>query len=185
MFEALEQFQQNISVQDAQELCYVQLQDVYDLVRTIEDEQAAQRKLRNTRRIKPFLDRIRAYTNVADILCKETELLPWIWAPVRLIIQVASESVDVLDNLLAEYGRVAEVLPKLDIADLPRHDHGFQQVLAMLYVDMLAFHQRVYCLLSNPGTLPDKIITPVLASHSNLANFRVEDYLCVYLGPLP
>ena len=179
MFEALEQLKQNISVQDAEELCHVQLQDVYDLVRAIEDEQAARRKLRNTRRIKPFLDRIRAYTNVADILCKETELLPWIWAPVRLIIQVASESVDVLDNLLAEYGRVAEVLPKLDIADLPRHDHGFQQVLAML------FHQRIYCLFSKPGTLPDKIITPVLASHSNLANSRVEDYLRVYLGPLP
>ena len=152
MVEACERLEHIVSVSDAQNFHASTFQDVYNTIRDIEHDHAARKTLRNTRRIKPFLDRIQQYAKCAEILHNETQLLQWVWGPARLMIQVASECVEALDKLLEEFSRIGVVLPKLDIVgDAMSNNFTFQQALAMVYVDLLAFFERIFGFFTMPG----------------------------------
>jgi hypothetical protein len=66
------------------------LQDVRTAAKQIEQDLGARQCLRNMRRIEPFLAGLERYSNVVDVLCNGTPYLPWIWAPVRLILHVSA-----------------------------------------------------------------------------------------------
>ena len=181
MTEAWDQLKNVVSTDDAQGFNSASTQDIYELVRAIEDEHAARRTLRNTRRIKPFLDRLCQYAKAAELLCEEAAL-NWIWAPVRLMVQVAAECFDALDKLLAEFGQIARVLPDMAmITEQSWHNPYFQQAFAMIYVDVLAFYRRVYGILQRPGMHQEEIIPGLVLTQSCS---RVEDNLHLQLGPV-
>lgn len=49
------------------------------------------------------------------------------------------------EKLIAAYGRIAENLPRFDRLSLAyRNNHDFQQVLAVVYSDILEFHRYAY-----------------------------------------
>ncbi|KAF2493309.1 hypothetical protein BU16DRAFT_563472 [Lophium mytilinum] len=64
------------------------LQDVRDAAKDIERQLAARQCLRNMKRIQPLLDGLEKYSKVVEVLCNGTPYLPWIWAPIKLMIQV-------------------------------------------------------------------------------------------------
>jgi len=152
MKEAFERLKEVVSVTDARSFKSTTLRDVYEAALTIEREQSARRSLRNTRRLKPFLDGLQHYTKCVDTLCNGTPYLPWIWAPVKLLIQVASDYASAFDKLLAEYRHIADVLPRFDrLSETFRENPDFQHMLAMVYVDILAFHEKAYKFFCKPG----------------------------------
>ena len=158
MVEACERLERTVSVSDAQNFHASTFQDVYNTIREIEHEHAARKKLRNTRRIKPFLDRVQQYTKCAEILHNETQLLQWVWGPARMMIQAASECVEALDKLLEEFSRIGAVLPELNtVDDATSGNFAFQHALAMIYVDLLAFYERIFAFFTMPGMPQSRI----------------------------
>lgn len=52
---------------------------VKDAIRQIEQQLAAEQKLRNFDRLVPFLDAIETYSKALEVACNGTPYLPWIW----------------------------------------------------------------------------------------------------------
>ena len=130
----------------------ITLEDVYNSCRALEKEMAARQCLRNMRRINPFLQSLEKYSKVVDVLCNGTDYLPWIWAPVKLFLQLASDYTTALEKLISSYGKIAEVLPRFDRLNTTfKENHNFQRILAIVYADILDFHRETYKFFQKRG----------------------------------
>ncbi|KAF2458815.1 hypothetical protein BDY21DRAFT_212358 [Lineolata rhizophorae] len=128
------------------------LRDVHDAARKIERELGARQSLRNMRRIQPFLDGLEQYSKAIEVLCNGTDYLPWIWAPVKLILIMASQYTAGIEKIVATYASVAEALPRFDLlGEAFKSNADFQRLLAAVYVDILEFHRCAYDFFKNPG----------------------------------
>jgi hypothetical protein len=61
------------------------------------------------------------------------------------LVQLASDFMSSFDKLIGAYVRIAENLPRFDrLSATFQGTSDFQQVLAMVYSDILEFHRRAY-----------------------------------------
>lgn len=73
-------------------------------------------------------------------------------APVTLMLQIAKDHVVTYDKLITAYGQIAKVLSRFDRLNAAlKDDAGFQQLLALVYVDILAFHECAYKFFKRRG----------------------------------
>ncbi|KAK2028567.1 hypothetical protein LX32DRAFT_394337 [Colletotrichum zoysiae] len=97
------------------------------------------------RRLMPLLDGMEHYAKVMDILCNGTPFLSWVWAPITLILRVASEYIEAFEKIMEGYSRIAASLTRFDVLSRAfANDHNLQQSLAAFYDDILQFHQHAY-----------------------------------------
>ena len=59
--------------------------------------------------------------------------------------QITVDSIGAFEKLIEAYGKIADVLPRLDrLGNALASDHNFQNVLALVYSDIVEFHRRAY-----------------------------------------
>jgi hypothetical protein len=130
------------------------LQDVQDAALKLENQLAARQSLRNMRRLMPLFRGLEHYSKVADILCNGTPFMPWIWAPITLILRVASEYVEAFETIIKGYATIAEPLKRFEIlSNAFISEPSFQQTLAVFYADILTFHKHAYKFVRRSGKL--------------------------------
>lgn len=118
----------------------------------IETRLASRQSLRNMRRLMPLFTALEHYAKVVDVLCNGTPFLPWIWAPITLILRVASEYVEAFEQLIKGYSRIAESLHRFEILGNAFSDETqFQQTLAVFYANILEFHKHAYKFVRRSG----------------------------------
>ncbi|KAK0110163.1 hypothetical protein ONS95_002814 [Cadophora gregata] len=94
------------------------------------------------RRIEPFLRGLEKYSKVIEVICN---YLPYVWAPIKLMLQLASHHRDVFESLLDAYKEIGDSLPRFDRYEQAFKDNpAFLAVLASVYSSILDFHQRAY-----------------------------------------
>jgi hypothetical protein len=81
-FENSERTIQKHSNSDHREFSDTTLRDVYEAAKQIEQQLAAQQRLRNLKRLEPLLNGLEAYSKVIEVLCNGTPYLPWIWVSI-------------------------------------------------------------------------------------------------------
>lgn len=143
--EAYEKFKLTVDTSDARAFQSTTLGDVWKTVREVEQQLAARNSLRNMRRVQPLLERLKIISVPVDILCNGTPYLPWVWAPIKLVIQLASQNSDILEKLLEAYALIGNALPRIDrfsesFSDNPNICH----ILSVIYADIIEFHRRTY-----------------------------------------
>ncbi|PFH57630.1 hypothetical protein XA68_14769 [Ophiocordyceps unilateralis] len=149
---AFEELQQTITPADAKDFPSTTLDHVRNSVLEIENQLAARRCLRNMRRLSPFLKGLGHYAQVVKVLCNGTPFLPWIWAPITLILQVASDFVEAFEQIIQAYSRISSSLSRFEIlSDTFIRDQDFQQTLAVFYADILQFHKHAYRFVKRSG----------------------------------
>ncbi|KAM0437530.1 hypothetical protein ACHAPT_001894 [Fusarium lateritium] len=150
---ACERFQKQLSVEENRKIQGVaSVDDVRHAIRGIEEHLAARQSLRNLDRLTPFLDAIDRLSKPIDVLCNGTPFLPYVWAPLKLILQAAQHHTHALDKLLSAYGSIGVALPRLArYGEAFPDNHDFQKLLAYLYGDIIEFHRRAYRLIQKPG----------------------------------
>ncbi|KAF2231650.1 hypothetical protein EV356DRAFT_535325 [Viridothelium virens] len=150
--EAFERLQNSISKDDQRLFNSTKLKDVYETARDVENQLGARRELRYMRRLEPFFNWLLQYSKEMEILCNGTPYLPWIWAPLRLMLHLASDFTSAIERLVQAYAQITDCLPRLDrLATAFRDSHDFQQVLAGVYSDILLFHERAYKFFRRKG----------------------------------
>ncbi|KAJ4127046.1 hypothetical protein NW768_008667 [Fusarium equiseti] len=128
------------------------LQDVQDAALKLENQLAARQSLRNMRRLMPLFRGLEHYSKVAEILCNGTPFMPWIWAPITLILRVASEYVEAFEAIIKGYASIAEPLKRFEIlSNAFISEPSFQQTLAVFYADILTFHKYAYKFVRRSG----------------------------------
>ncbi|KAI0470247.1 hypothetical protein F4859DRAFT_486121 [Xylaria cf. heliscus] len=149
---AFESLGKTIRPADSQHFAETTLQDVRAFAIQLEEKLAARKALRNMRRLDPLLKGLQHYSKVVDILCNGTPYLAWIWAPITLILKIASEYVEAFEKIINAYSRIAESLQRFEFLDKAfASDNDFQQTLAAFYADILDFHQHAYKFITRNG----------------------------------
>lgn len=89
---AFQDLETTITPGDSRLFSSTTLQGVREAATDIERQLAARQKFCNIARLSPLLDGLHHYSKVIDVLCNGTAYLPWIWAPIKLILQVVLAS---------------------------------------------------------------------------------------------
>ncbi|KAM0458645.1 hypothetical protein ACHAPV_006037 [Trichoderma viride] len=143
--EAFEGLQQTVSPLEAKDFQNTTLEDVRKAALDIENQLAARRTLRNMRRLMPLFQGLEHYSQSIEVLCNGTPYLPWIWAPIKLILTVASDFVEALERIVTAYAQIAECLPRMEmLKEAFSKNVEFQETLAIFYSDILNFHRHAY-----------------------------------------
>ncbi|KAL6790808.1 hypothetical protein J3E68DRAFT_411388 [Trichoderma sp. SZMC 28012] len=149
---AFEDLDRTITPADSRDFRVSTLAQVRDAALEIERQLAARGSLRNMRRLMPLFRGIEHYSKVIDVLCNGTPYLPWIWAPIALILRVASEYVDAFEQIIKGYSQLAESLGRFELlGNAFIRDPDFQQTLAVFYADILQFHKHAYKFVRRSG----------------------------------
>lgn len=142
---AFEDLDRTITPVDSRNFSTTTLEHVRKAALEIENQLAARQSLRNMRRLVPLFEGLEHYSKVVDVLCNGTPYLPWIWAPITLILRVALEYVEAFEVIMKGYTKIAESLVRFEILDRAFQDSpGFQETLAVFYSDILQFHKFAY-----------------------------------------
>ncbi|KAK5631819.1 hypothetical protein RRF57_007533 [Xylaria bambusicola] len=153
---AFESLSKTINPSDSRHFADTTLQDVRTSAIQLEEKLAARKALRNMRRLDPLLKGLEHYSKVADILCNGTPYLAWIWAPITLILKIASDYVEAFEKIIGAYSRIAESLQRFEFLNKAfASDNDFQQTLAAFYAGILEFHQHAYKFVTRNGRRPD------------------------------
>ncbi|EHK48685.1 hypothetical protein TRIATDRAFT_53227, partial [Trichoderma atroviride IMI 206040] len=143
--EAFDGLQQTVSPVEAKDFQNTTLEDVQKAALAIENQLAARKTLRNMRRLMPLFQGLEHYSQSIEVLCNGTPYLPWIWAPIKLILTVASDFVEAFERIVTAYSQIAESLPRMDMLNEAfRKNIQFQETLAVFYSDILNFHRHAY-----------------------------------------
>lgn len=150
--QAFERLKSALHPADARLFMSTTLEDVRTAAKIIERDQEQRRCLRNLRRIEPLFQALRKVGTALDVLCQGTPFLPFIWAPIKLLLQIADEYTDGFNKLIDAYDQIAKHLPRFDrLASIFSHQVDFQSVLADVYADILEFHRHAYKFLRRSG----------------------------------
>jgi hypothetical protein len=79
MQNAFDRLRDTMTDNDAAVLQSMQLQDVENASRELEDNLAKKGEMPNMRRLKPLFQGFRWYESASELMCKDISLLPWIW----------------------------------------------------------------------------------------------------------
>ncbi|KAK8139401.1 hypothetical protein PG984_002781 [Apiospora sp. TS-2023a] len=121
------------------------IEQVREEVLKIECQLASRQKLRNLRRLLPLFQGMGHYAKVVDILCNGTPFLPWVWAPITLILRVSSEHLEAFDQILSSYAEIADSLKRFGVLDKRfSQNQDFQETAAVFYADIVEFHKHAY-----------------------------------------
>lgn len=151
---AFQNLERTISPNDSRDFHKSSLLNVRDEALDIETQLAARQSLRNMRRLEPLFTALGHYSKVVDVLCNGTPFLPWIWAPITLILRIASDYIEAFEQLVKGYSRIAESLQRFNIlAHAFDGETQFQQTLAVFYADILEFHKYAYKFVRRNGML--------------------------------
>lgn len=156
---AFEDLDRTITPADSRDFRDTTLQNVRDAALEIERQLAARGSLRNMRRLMPLFRGLEHYSKVMDTLCNGTPYLPWIWAPITLVLRVASEFVEAFDQIIKGYSQIADLLQRFDILNAAfSNDPDFQQALAVFYADILQFHKHAYKFVKRSGMFASSLL---------------------------
>jgi hypothetical protein len=90
MRKAFENLKLVITITDITQLENLALDDVETAALKIEKQLAASQSLRNMRRLAPLFRNLKHFSAAIEVLCSGTPYLPWIWAPIKLVLEVCS-----------------------------------------------------------------------------------------------
>ncbi|KAH7012300.1 uncharacterized protein B0I36DRAFT_256992 [Microdochium trichocladiopsis] len=149
---AFEDLRQTITPFDSRGFSETLIEDVRQAALKIEDQLAARQSLRNMKRLMPLFASLEHYGKVMGILCNGTPFLSWVWAPITLILRVASEYVEAFEKIIKGYSKMAEPLRRFQILGATfSKSKEFQQTLAVFYADILEFHKHAYVFVKRSG----------------------------------
>ncbi|KAK3368854.1 hypothetical protein B0T24DRAFT_650675 [Lasiosphaeria ovina] len=83
---AFKDLERTISPAESRDFASTTLEDVRRAAMDLERQLAARQSLRNMRRLEPLFQGLHHYSKVI-VLCNGTDYLPWIWAPIKLILK--------------------------------------------------------------------------------------------------
>jgi hypothetical protein len=86
--EAFDDLERTVVSGEAKEFEGTTLQNVRKAALEIENHLGARQSLRNMRRLMPLFTGMEHYSKSIEVLCNGTPYMPWLWAPIKLILKV-------------------------------------------------------------------------------------------------
>ncbi|KAL8789346.1 MAG: hypothetical protein Q9195_006873 [Heterodermia aff. obscurata] len=151
---ALAKFSSSLTPREVEEFRFTTLEDVQKVVVTIQHQQARRKEMMNLTRIQSFLEAMKSFGEVIEVFLNLSEFIPFIWGPIKFLLQVASSWTESFDTLLGVYQQLAESIPLLNqYRALFVNNSSLGRLLEMVYTDILDFHRCALIVFRKPKSL--------------------------------
>ncbi|KAF5971617.1 Pfs domain-containing protein [Fusarium bulbicola] len=108
----LEEFKLRLSSKTDQEgFRATTLDTLRDSISEIQIKQHSRRQLQNLNRLAPFLKATTQYGDVARLFYTSDEIMPFIWGPIKFLLEETSSYKKAFDKVVGLYEKVGEALP--------------------------------------------------------------------------
>ncbi|KEF62317.1 uncharacterized protein A1O9_00289 [Exophiala aquamarina CBS 119918] len=149
--ELLIRFKNRLTATELRKFKGTTLQDVKKTLVDIEKRQETQRELRNLTRIRGFLDAMEQFGKVIEVFTNSSNMVAFIWGPLKFLLQMSSTWANSLDRILEAYQQIGEVFPLLQQYESLFIQHTeMRKILVWIYKDILEFHTRVIRFFDHP-----------------------------------
>ncbi|KGO58231.1 hypothetical protein PEX2_067410 [Penicillium expansum] len=147
----LESFKSQLGPSLAAEFEMTSLADLKRSIAKIERKQATERRLQNMGRLSNFVEIMDNYGKVIEIFLNVTDVLAFVWGPMKFLLQVASSVSEAFNELLTTYKIIGESLPLLEKCEgLLDGNPCVQQALESMFHDILEFHRTALTYFRKP-----------------------------------
>jgi hypothetical protein len=128
------------------------IEQVYDLTDSLQVEQAKRNDIKHLSKIKPYLDRLEAYTGAINTFVQvKPDILALIWGPIKLLIQWASTLSASLVALIDMAAQIGYLLPEFGHAKrMFGENEQINLLLALFFQDILDFYLLALKFFSMP-----------------------------------
>jgi hypothetical protein len=151
---AFDKLDHTILPEDSHDFGSISLEHTRKVALAIEDQLAARKSLRNMKRLSPLFSGLEHYAKVVEILCNGTPYLPWIWAPITLVLRIASEYIEAFEKIIRGYAQIAESLGRFKILSVALGSSpDFQETLSVFYANILQYHEHAYTFVRRKSML--------------------------------
>lgn len=118
------------------------IEEVYDAVDRLQEEQAKRGRLRHLRRIDPYLERLRQYGEVINTFVQaKAEILALIWGPIRLLLQISKNLIQPFDAIVNTMANIGDKLPLFgQYTQLFSSSDRVSDTLCLFFKDILDFY---------------------------------------------
>ncbi|RDW85274.1 hypothetical protein BP6252_02864 [Coleophoma cylindrospora] len=135
-------FSSRLTPAEAQDFQFTTLNDVHQIIVDIQEQQARRKSMRNLTRVLRFVEAMDEFGKVVEVFLNSSALLPFIWGPLKFLLQMTSAWAESFDILLDAYQQIADNIPLLlQYQSLFEQSPPMSKVLEMIYEDILEFHR--------------------------------------------
>ncbi|KAK7721312.1 hypothetical protein SLS64_001608 [Diaporthe eres] len=87
---ALEDFKKNAQLgpDEIKEFRFADLNSLRSTIKRIQAEQEAKRRMRNMKRLEPFLQTMEQYGHIVDVFVNTSEVLAFVWGPMKFLLRL-------------------------------------------------------------------------------------------------
>ncbi|KAF1840937.1 uncharacterized protein K460DRAFT_410330 [Cucurbitaria berberidis CBS 394.84] len=119
------------------------LDDLRRQIAIIQDDQRKSKKMRYLKRLGPFLDTMEQYGKIVEVFLNISDIIAFIWGPMKFLLMVAKNYADAFNALLDAYLEIGENLPQFtQYQTVFQSNSHMQLALAYIYEDILEFHKE-------------------------------------------
>lgn len=117
------------------------IQEIYEFVMQIQDQQNNTTGIRNLRKINKFLEGIRQFSQVIEIFVSvKPDILALIWGPIKLLLQMANVTIQSFDAIVDTMVIIGDRLPLFEAyTKLFQAKNQVKDALVLFYKDILDF----------------------------------------------
>ncbi|KAF5004029.1 hypothetical protein FDECE_9442 [Fusarium decemcellulare] len=114
--EVVERFkaQAELTADELRDFQFSNLNDVLTTLAAVQERQAKTGRLVFMKRLDPFLKTMTEYGKVIEVFVNSSDMLAFVWGPLKYLLLVASNFSDAFDSLLDTYQQIGEQIPLLE-----------------------------------------------------------------------
>ncbi|KAK8044966.1 hypothetical protein PG993_004990 [Apiospora rasikravindrae] len=120
-------------------------------IEQLQHHQQSRRLGQNLARVKPFVEAMGQFGKVIEIFSNVSEMVAFVWGPMKLLLQIAGSFAKAFHELLDVYEKLGESIPMvLQFEQLFREDANMRRVLSIMWKDILEFHRQALKYFQQP-----------------------------------
>ncbi|KAF4631381.1 hypothetical protein G7Y89_g6756 [Cudoniella acicularis] len=104
----LEKFKVPLKKKDRDNFQMTTLPQLQKAIADIQKKQQSERRMQNMTRLGRFVEAMEEYWKVVEVFCNSSQFLPFIWGPMKFLLQVTSTFHTAFSELLDVYQRIGE-----------------------------------------------------------------------------
>ncbi|KAI1736489.1 hypothetical protein F4680DRAFT_432296 [Xylaria scruposa] len=149
---ALQRFRDGLTKEQQKQFEASSLDEVDAEIQNIQSRLGSMKKLRSLGRLSKFLEAMTQIEQLVQIFLNVSEVVAFVWGPIKLALLVASARVETLECLLDTYVEIGEVIPSLRQYDRLFEDAPLVlEVLEKYFCDILEFHRNALDVFARPA----------------------------------
>ncbi|KAK7973119.1 hypothetical protein PG988_007253 [Apiospora saccharicola] len=166
---AIDKFRKSLTDEQKKLFVASSLERVKDEIQFIQGRYGSTKKLRSLGRLSKFLEVMAQIEQLVLIFLNVSEVVAFVWGPIKLALMMAGTRVQTLEQLLDTYVEIGEVIPSLQqYESLFKDAPAVLEVLERYFCDILEFHRNAMDVFARP------VSTIEAQSEATLKNWAAE-----------